>query len=138
MIDLTPSEAVPDVVRCLQPARLYVGFRLDGKWIVKADDKPIEPQRSQAVRNHSPDGFSWGYGGSGPAQLALALLLHAGLNDSVAGELYQSFKWQIVAQWSQHANWLLRGSDLVYWIEQQLYAAREKQLFAEGGPLDEP
>lgn len=27
------------------------------------------------VRNHSPDGFQWGYGGSGPAQLALALCL---------------------------------------------------------------
>src|SRR5947209_8602479 len=27
--------------------------------------------------NHSPTGFSWGYGGSGPAQLALALLADA-------------------------------------------------------------
>jgi len=24
--------------------------------------------------NHSPTGFEWGYGGSGPAQLALAIL----------------------------------------------------------------
>jgi hypothetical protein len=27
--------------------------------------------------NHSPTGFSWGYGGSGPAQLAVALLADA-------------------------------------------------------------
>src|SRR5467141_965015 len=27
------------------------------------------------ARNHSPTGFAWGYGGSGPAQLALALLI---------------------------------------------------------------
>lgn len=26
------------------------------------------------IRNHSPSGFEWGYGGSGPAQLALAIL----------------------------------------------------------------
>jgi hypothetical protein len=26
--------------------------------------------------NHSPDGFEWGYSGSGPAQLALAILAH--------------------------------------------------------------
>jgi Family of unknown function (DUF6166) len=26
------------------------------------------------IANHSPDGFEWGYGGSGPAQLALAIL----------------------------------------------------------------
>jgi uncharacterized protein DUF6166 len=31
------------------------------------------PTRTE-VRNHSPDGFEWGYGGSGPAQLALAML----------------------------------------------------------------
>ena len=25
----------------------------------------LKPDRSQAVKNHSPDGFNWGYGGSG-------------------------------------------------------------------------
>lgn len=34
----------------------------------------IDPAESLAVRNHSPTGFAWGYGGSGPAQLALAVL----------------------------------------------------------------
>ena len=29
------------------------------------------------LRNHSPAGFAWGYAGSGPAQLALAILLDA-------------------------------------------------------------
>src|SRR5262245_1194599 len=29
------------------------------------------------LRSHSPTGFEWGYGGSGPAQLALALLADA-------------------------------------------------------------
>lgn len=37
------------------------------------------------VRNHSPDGLEWGYGGSGPGQLALALLLHA-LNEPLTPE----------------------------------------------------
>lgn len=35
----------------------------------------LSPQPSQALRNHSPDGFEWGYAGSGPSQLALAILL---------------------------------------------------------------
>lgn len=35
----------------------------------------LDPAASQAIINHSPDGFAWGYGGSGPAQLSLALLL---------------------------------------------------------------
>lgn len=36
------------------------------------------------VRDHSPTGFAWGYGGSGPAQLALALLIDATGNEALA------------------------------------------------------
>lgn len=50
------------------------------------------PQESQKVINHSPDGFAWGYGGSGPAQLALAILLRAGVHPSKAVRLHQRFK----------------------------------------------
>jgi hypothetical protein len=39
------------------------------------NEKEILPTRSQTYNNHSPDGFNWGYGGSGPAQLALAVCL---------------------------------------------------------------
>jgi hypothetical protein len=41
--------------------------------------------------NKSPTGFSWGYNGSGPAQLALALLADA-IGDEEALKIYQSFK----------------------------------------------
>ena len=37
----------------------------------------LNPSESLAVARHSPDGFSWGDDGSGPAQLALAVLLRA-------------------------------------------------------------
>ncbi|HXR05085.1 MAG TPA: DUF6166 domain-containing protein [Verrucomicrobiae bacterium] len=33
---------------------------------------PLNPRLD--LYNHSPTGFEWGYGGSGPAQLALAIL----------------------------------------------------------------
>lgn len=48
------------------------------------------------LRNHSPTGFAWGYGGSGPAQLALAILadLHG---DTVALRFYQTFKDRVIA-----------------------------------------
>ena len=42
---------------------------------VRLDGAVLLPDRSQAQHNHSPDGFSWGYTGSGPSQLALALTL---------------------------------------------------------------
>lgn len=56
----------------------------------------VTPAKSLAVWNHSPDGFNWGYGGSGPAQLALAILL-ACLNDQkIAVALHQKFKWEYI------------------------------------------
>ena len=54
------------------------------------------PDESQKVYNHSPDGFSWGYGGSGPAQLALAVMLV--FNEKRrALEIYQDFKRKVIA-----------------------------------------
>jgi hypothetical protein len=45
-------------------------------------------------------GFSWGYNGSGPAQLALALCADALGDDDVALGAYQAFKSATVARWS--------------------------------------
>jgi hypothetical protein len=42
---------------------------------VRLDGKRLDPRPSQKYHNHSPDGFNWGYAGSGPAQLALAIML---------------------------------------------------------------
>lgn len=57
------------------------------------DGEPLDPRPSQSFRNHSPDGFNWGYGGSGPSQLALAVVLE--VTGSPNG--YQEFKWQHIA-----------------------------------------
>ena len=64
-------------------------------WI---DGKEIHPEKSQELFNHSPDGFNWGYGGSGPAQLALAVLLEF-TDDVTAVKLHQQFKFAHVAHW---------------------------------------
>jgi hypothetical protein len=49
------------------------------------------------LRNHSPTGFDWGYCGSGPAQLALAILAHHCDSNEEALDLYQRFKWAVIA-----------------------------------------
>ncbi len=67
---------------------------------VTIDSKKLNPVRSQKVYNHSPDGFNWGYGGSGPAQLALAILLKFTDKDT-ALRLHQEFKWDIIAKLPQ-------------------------------------
>lgn len=64
---------------------------------VRVDGARLDPKPSQKIWNHSPDGFAWGYGGSGPAQLALAILLKAGFDEQQAIRFHQRFKAQFIA-----------------------------------------
>ena len=48
------------------------------------------------VERHSPDGFNWGYAGSGPADLALSILTDFGGRD-FAELHYQKFKNDFIA-----------------------------------------
>ena len=72
---------------------------IEGTWStreVMVGGERLDPAESLAVRNHSPTGFAWGCGGSGPAQLALAILLR--LSDRATAErFYQAFKWECIA-----------------------------------------
>ena len=69
------------------------------------------------VANHSPAGFSWGYGGSGAAQLALAILCDA-IGPERALPLYQAFKRQNIETRDQHAGWEMTLSDVLAWVKQ--------------------
>jgi hypothetical protein len=66
--------------------------------VVYLNGNRLDVKKSQFVRNHSPDGFNWGYGGSGPSQLALAILLEF-LPNAYAQNLYQEFKFRVVSTW---------------------------------------
>lgn len=59
--------------------------------------------------NHSPDGFEFGYGGSGPAQLALAICADVLEDDKQALEIYQDFKWAVIATIPTSAWMLTEG-----------------------------
>ena len=74
----------------------------------------LNPSESLAVARHSPDGFSWGDDGSGPAQLALAVLLRA-TDRKTAVAHYQAFKWQVLAQLPQ-ADFTLRLARVRDWL----------------------
>jgi hypothetical protein len=55
----------------------------------------ITPDKSLLFKNHSPSGFSWGYAGSGPAQLSLAICIELfGVHRAL--EIYQAFKFQYI------------------------------------------
>jgi hypothetical protein len=79
------------------------------------------------LRSHSPAEFEWGYGGSGPAQLALAILAdHLG-DDKEALNLYQRFKWVVIAELPKH-QWTLTSRD----IDQLLKNMQEAELLIGG------
>jgi len=56
------------------------------------DGHVLDIRQSQLIYKHSFS-FSWGYAGSGPSQLALAIMLE--LTGKAAG--YQDFKWKHIA-----------------------------------------
>jgi hypothetical protein len=59
------------------------------------EPRPLDPRLD--LRRHSPDGFEWGYGGSGPAQLALALAADVLGDDERAYSVYQELKRKLVS-----------------------------------------
>lgn len=87
---------------------------------------PLGP--SLAIRNHSPTGFEFGYGGSGPAQLALAILLdyYTGVACNPKGQAikhYQDFKFAVIA--NLPPTWELTSEQIGKWL-----AAKQKAKHA--------
>ena len=77
----------------------------------------LKPERSQAIRNHSPGGFNWGYAGSGPAQLALALLLEVTDDVQIARAHYNDFTYEVIGRvTSQETDWELKEQKIVEWL----------------------
>ena len=95
----------------------YVGMRVDGTPVVLnlTDHERLSPDRSLDLVRHSPAGFDWGYVGSGPAQLACALLLDYTDDESVAQQHYIQFRNKVISQLvcDGPANcWHLTGDDI--------------------------
>lgn len=82
---------------------------------VMINGKILSPKRSQSVFNHSPDGFNWGYSGSGPAQLSLAILLEF-FGEKLALKFYQEFKSDVISKIPQGKNFDLTEEFVKNWV----------------------
>lgn len=93
--------------------KTYSGSRTEHGCAVTVSDgglcRGLDPRFD--LRTHSPDGFEWGYGGSGPAQLALALAADVLGDDEIAQDVYQRLKVRVVARLPA-AGWTLTDSEL--------------------------
>lgn len=99
--------------------KIYRGYRVKHQGVhvtVTTPDKPHEARKLRVRLDlwcHSPDGFEWGYGGSGPAQLALALLADALGDDDRASRIHQKFKWAVTAKLARDEPWELTQAVIV-------------------------
>jgi hypothetical protein len=93
---------------------VYRGQRTEQRCVVTVDGENL-PRRYDLL-SASPSGFEWGYGGSGPAQLAIAVLAHA-YDDEVATTHYQQFKREVVAGLPEE-DWILTKTNLDTWREE--------------------
>lgn len=101
--------------------KLYRGMRYYGRKVVVVDvfnrgGHFVETRPLRHIERHSPDGFEWGYGGSGPADLALSILADlCGMEN--ANEYYQEFKFRFVSRFGN--EWEIGEKEIVDWLEKQ-------------------
>jgi len=117
------------------PEVKYVGIHKDPSVIgdlyevvvEREGQKPYRLNSRTDIVNHSPTGVCWGYYGSGPAQLALAILVdyltegdqrpyaRSEYNDPIierALSLYQDFKVSVIGCLSMDSGWELTDRDV--------------------------
>lgn len=92
-------------------------------YIGKEDEKgePIElkelsPKRSQKLDNGSPDGFNWGYYGSGPRQCALGLLLDVTNDKDKSLRWYLHFTQEVLAHMPIDKKLQIPEEKIIEWI----------------------
>ncbi len=82
------------------------------------DGEPVTNVPQRIVR-HSPTGFAWGYGGSGPAELALNILsMYIGQEEAQRGGLYQRFKERFIVPMPE-AGGVIKRTDILEWLSEQ-------------------
>ena len=107
--------------------KTYTGWRDERHLVVVKVTEPGKPDYDLPLRldlyNHSPDGFEIGYSGSGPAQLALAIVAdaigapmgkkppsgfeHDSNKRLMAVRLHQDFKRQFIAGLARDLRWTI-------------------------------
>lgn len=91
-----PTQTDPTTPQVQPQEKRYLMIRRDGEAVALVEgDGPTRPLPH--VIHHSPAGVEWGYGGSGPADLARSILADA-VGRDLAAQHYQDFKWEFVAR----------------------------------------
>ena len=88
--------------------KVYTGTRAGERITVEVDGQPLDPRLD--LRDFHANGFEWGYEGSGPSQLALALLADHGDPSTALGN-YRQFVQIFIAE-IEDDNWRLTSEEI--------------------------
>jgi hypothetical protein len=108
---------MPEDFEKVNPAKVYTAIRgEDENTITVSDEKGTRPLRH--IVYHSPTGMEWGYGGSGPSDLARSILADfAGIK--VADMFYQDFKWDFIAKQPEQ-GFQITGQEILDWLKRKI------------------
>jgi hypothetical protein len=96
--------------------KIYEGKRVADTTIVTVDGAPLQPHTE--LRDFHADGFEWGYEGSGPCQLAFALLVeHMGAQGAL--ENYRKFLRDVIAE-IEGDEWQLTTDNVADRLRQEI------------------
>lgn len=112
------------------PSKTYRGFRLSNTNKPGPKDTADEAvvnvasgsgtrrlPMSARGREKSPDGFNWGYGGSGPSALAHSILTDLTGDSDFADSHFQTFKSEFIATLPQGEPWTISSEQIVSWLK---------------------
>jgi hypothetical protein len=88
---------------------LYLGIRVDGTCVVvvvEACGNVRELGESRRSPRFPSRQWEWGYGGTGPAELAWALVYDATGDEALTRLVYQGVKWGLISSLNR-AGWVL-------------------------------
>ena len=116
--------------------KIYEGIRTEVEPRVTVDGRPLDMRLDLRMHADRPE---WGYAGSGPAQLALALLADA-IGDDEALDFHQKFKRTVVARFERE-KWSLTQTEIRSWIGELMAKSRESEvqgteIGSTSGPVD--
>lgn len=105
-----------------------VGIRQKGQPIIRigaenaaVSGTELELNSGGEYPSHSPTGFEWGYGGSGPAQLAYCILAEL-FSHTIAKRNYMAFKRDVIAGLDEGEDgvvWSLTRDEIEEFVEEQ-------------------
>lgn len=118
---------------------IYVGLRKQAGCVVLAVDcdGSVRELGPSLRRPRFPnDQWEWGYAGTGPANLAWALIYDATGDVELANEMHQHLKWDVVSGWHK-PGWSLDRDELLTllssYARRKLIADQEASAVVPGG-----